>query len=160
MLREVSIPEGFYGWEPYHLDASEDLIATAALHARGKKFLDAGCGIGTKCLLATYYGFEPFGIEWIPEYAAQAGNFGVRVFQEDMREFTRWQDFDVIYLNHPFTTREREQAFESRMQEQISPGSILIKVWDYLGTPPGNWEVLMDVHEEGNRNHGAWMKVS
>jgi SAM-dependent methyltransferase len=158
--RNVTVPEGFFGWEPYPLDRVAELLDAVTPRVPNRRFLDAGCGVGTKCALAAARGFKPHGIEWIPQYAAQARQLGVRVYEQDMREFTRWRRFGLVYLNHPCTSLDAERELEAGIAAAMAPGAVLIKVWDSLGAPPGAWETLLEVHEPGNRYHGAWRKAA
>ncbi len=147
------LDERFHLWAPYGVDEFLRLLDVAIPAARDKTFLDVGCGIGTKCLLAKDRGLEVHGVEWVPEYVAEARQLGVRVYEADIRNWPDYDKFGIVYLNCPFKDNEEEAEFERWLQDAIRSGSVLIQVNDCIA--PVGWQTLFD-----DRKYwcGVWVK--
>lgn len=91
------------------------------------RFLDVGCGIGTKVSIARSIGFEASGIDISADYIRVAEEvFPDCQFQvANALEFD-YQSFDVIYLYVPLADRELMTQLESRIIGQIASGSLII----------------------------------
>jgi SAM-dependent methyltransferase len=153
--RAAGVRSGDTGWVPYSVDSFRSLLRVALRYAPGRRFLDAGCGIGTKCLLAAEAGCAAEGVERVPEYAAQARAYGVTVHECDLADFTGWPDYGIVYVNHPLFDDTREAAFEQLVQQRMAPGAVLIKVHTRWPPPPRAWTAAL--HERSMRR-GIWVK--
>ena len=133
---------GFYGWEPYPLEEFGRLLDAAIPHAPSGRLVDAGCGIGTKCLYAAAAGLAAEGVEHAAEYAAEARRLGVTVHEADVRGWPHFGAYGVVYVNCPLKGDREEAAFEAWLHGQMAPGAVLISVND-CGAPPG-WRPVLD----------------
>ncbi len=92
------------------------------------RFLDIGCGIGNILLLAELMDFEVFGIE------KDTGSLSIAcslvgeesVGREDIWNYTKIGEFDVVYYFRPFCEKKRQLLFEQRIEDSLKPGAILI----------------------------------
>ena len=95
---------------------------------RTLKFIDIGCGIGNILLIAELMEFEVFGIEKdMGSLAIARSLVGERsVSREDLWNFTKLDEFDVVYYFRPFCEKSHQLKFEQRIEDSIKPGAILI----------------------------------
>jgi hypothetical protein len=112
-----------------------------------KKFIDVGCGIGTKVHLASHY-FDAYGVELHPPYAKSARKltrtkkfhkFGgytayhtrhlhQRIFQTDALKFN-YSGYDVVYFFRPMSNDKMQKELEQRIYKQVKPGTIIIPIY-------------------------------
>lgn len=105
-----------------------------------RKFVDAGCGIGVKLLMAQAMGFKATGIELDPgliKLAKTIFNIGQRrskktrcdwtkIIRQDIRKHN-YSQYDVIYFYCPLrNTNDEEMKFEKMVYGQMKPGSYVI----------------------------------
>lgn len=92
------------------------------------RFIDIGCGIGNIMLLAEMAGFSIFGIEKdTPSFETARSLVGAEyVSQEDIWNFNKLGDYDLIYYFRPFCEKITQLRFERHIEDQIKPGSVLI----------------------------------
>lgn len=129
----VTPPPGCFGWEPYDPRLFAGLLAACLPHvpAGNRAFLDAGCGIGTKCLLAQRAGLAAHGIDLVPEFLAEAARLGVSAELADARAYGGYGSFGLVYVNHPLACGpgcDDEAALEQRIHEAMAPGAVLLSV--------------------------------
>ncbi|MEM9586899.1 MAG: class I SAM-dependent methyltransferase [Planctomycetota bacterium] len=113
------------------------------------RFLEVGCGIGTKCELVRLLGVSATGIDLLPEYVELAK----KVFAEcaflhaNALEFD-YHGFDIVYYHAPFFDDHLIESLESRVLSQLPVGGVLIAtrispafaaVLDSNGTDRGDW---------------------
>ena len=85
------------------------LLAEAMPDVEGPRFLEVGCGIGTRMLIAReMFGLDVSGIERVPEYVAQAKELGLSVECTDALGWEGYGTFDVVWLNRPFRDPEMD----------------------------------------------------
>jgi len=103
------------------------------------RFLDVGCGGGTKLLSAQIFFQECDGLEYDPRSAAtgaalmtQLGRQACRVRQGDAYEFTEYASYDVIYFYRPMMQDEDMLRLERLIFEQAAPGTILFAPFDLV----------------------------
>ena len=127
----VQVPSEFFGWEPYDLPAFMELLAAAMAAApAGALFFDAGCGIGTKCLIAAQAGCVASGIDRVPEFVTEARRLGVDAQVADVRDWD-YSPYGIVYVNHPLACGpgcDDEAVLEHRVHESMAPGAALISV--------------------------------
>lgn len=125
-IGRIPADPGYFAWEPFPVKQFADLLAAVP---RGR-FIDAGCGIGTKCFLAAQAGFDAEGIERVPAFVAEAHRLGVRAVQADVRDWD-FSPYDVVYVNHPLACGEGcddEAVLEHHIHETMRSGAALIAV--------------------------------
>ena len=91
-------------------------------------FLDIGCGIGNVLLFAEQVGFDVYGIEKdpYPFYVASRMLGSGRISQDDILDYDRYGEFDVVYYFCPLTDGTLQRNFELQVENSIRPGAILI----------------------------------
>lgn len=122
------------------------------------KFIDVGCGIGTKVLLAREAGFDAYGIEMSPAYVEIARNLMERSPRHGAGGGYRrevpghlskiilgdavvadYSPYDVIYFFNP--SWDREHQLEQRILDTAKPGAIILAnnpqlgVWRTVNSP-------------------------
>lgn len=117
---------------------AEKLFACGA--NRAGAFLDVGCGTGEKAFLAyALGGFDAAdGLEYDPktvavaEYllhgAATKQPYPIRVFCQDALEFTRYGDYDVVYMYRPMKPSALMRKLVARIATEMRVGAILMDV--------------------------------
>jgi SAM-dependent methyltransferase len=132
--------EGRWGWEPFPVDRFLPLLVIAAARNHGP-FLDVGCGIGTKLLIAESRGLKAEGIEIVPDYVDEARRLGVNASVADAVTFTRYGEFGIVFINHPLKDFDAEDSLELMIQDQMSPGAVLITV-NNIRVRPDHWKIV------------------
>jgi len=146
--------EDCWGFAAYPVDLFRRIL-DAAVAATGKDrpvFVDAGAGIGTKCLLAERAGCRAYGIEHNKHYVEEARKLGADVALGDVLTYG-YSGADIVWVNCPLREPADEIAFEADLAAQLKPGAVLCLA-NSPGQPPVGWELLTSVI---NRD-GAWRK--
>lgn len=110
------------------ISLARDLLRQQKKMGPGVSFMDVGCGIGNVLLMAELMDFAVYGIEKdeYPYKIAQKLMGGDCVAQDDIWEFERFADFDVIYYFRPFAEKNLQLTFEHMIEDKLKPGGILI----------------------------------
>ncbi len=89
-------------------------------------FVDIGCGFGNVMLFAEQLDFRVYGIEKDQASLEIARRLfePEQLIEADIRSYSGYGDFDVVYYFCPLT--EGERAFEEFVEDQLKPGAILI----------------------------------
>lgn len=99
------------------------------------RFVDVGCGIGSKLLIASDIlgGFEICGIEYSKEYVKVANQLISHTYEfrrPYVIEFNAleldYTSFDVIYFYCPLINVEKQMALEERIFRTAKPGAIIV----------------------------------
>ena len=100
---------------------------------RPLRFMDVGCGGGTKLLLAAQIFGTVHGLEYDPGYVRAARELlatlnldEIEVFQADARAFTRYDNYDVLYFFQPMSDPVALHALEDHVAAIARPGTVLI----------------------------------
>jgi hypothetical protein len=100
---------------------------------RALRFLDVGCGVGLKVLVAAEMMAVADGLEYQPDLARAAGRMlrragidGARVVAADALTFDGFGGYDVIYFYKPIHTPDVLAEMEARIIAQARDGTILI----------------------------------
>ncbi len=119
------------------------------------KFIDVGCGFGNVMLFAEQFGFSVYGLEKDEASLEIARDLfePCQLVQEDLRTFTRYSEFDIVYYFCPLTDGERE--FECFLEDEIAPQTILI----------ANYKRSKEIYSDTrfkrlSRDLPVWIKVS
>jgi len=114
-------------------------IGLAQNRQRPPRFLDVGCGGGTKILAATRYFRQADGLEYDQGYAESArrslqiiGLTNSTVFHADALVFDAYSDYDVIYFYRPLRSDAHLETLEQRIIALARPGTILVAPYDGL----------------------------
>jgi protein-L-isoaspartate O-methyltransferase len=112
-------------------------ICLAQNPQRGLRFLDVGCGGGTKVFAATRFFRQADGIEYDQGYADAArstlqtiGASTSKIFHADATTFEAYADYDVIYFYRPLQTDALLDMMEQHIIGQARPGTILVAPYD------------------------------
>ena len=124
----------WHGYDPLPLRDFFNGVRIAARLTPGRRFLDVGCGIGTKLLLMDRLGWQTAGIERHPPYADRARelNPNAQITTANLLEI-RDIDADVIYMNRPAMTDELEEQVEAHMLAHANLGTVMF--WPYRHQP-------------------------
>ena len=111
-------------------------VRLAQNRERPVRFLDVGCGGGTKVFAATRYFPQADGLEYDEGYARAAvqtlaaiSHGQCQVIQGDALTFEGYDNYDVIYLYRPLQKDELLAQVEARIQEIARPGTIVIALY-------------------------------
>lgn len=117
------------------------------MEGEGKKvkFLDAGCGVGFVNLLASYHGFDSYGIDIDYDYLKKARKLNhefdydkKHFLKRDILKFKDYSKFDVIYYFCPlFFNTEAQIKFERKVEKEMKKGAYLIANNKFGGEPSG-----------------------
>ncbi len=123
-----------------------DLLMSAAYRiglaqnpCRSLRFLDVGCGGGTKVYAATRYFKHAHGLDYDPGYAAAAqqtlqtlGASSSTVIQADALAFDAYSEYDVIYYYRPMRDDELLEKMEHHIISHAHVGTILVAPYNIL----------------------------
>jgi trans-aconitate methyltransferase len=142
-----------WGFAAYPVDLFRRILAAAVAGCGQAQpvFVDAGAGIGTKCLLAQRAGCRAYGIEHNQHYVDEAVKLGADVGLGDVRTWD-FSEADIVWVNCPLREPVDEIVFEAGLSAQMKPGAVLCLA-NSPGKPPG-WEMLTTVIDRD----GAWRK--
>lgn len=144
----------FFGWEPAPVPLFTPLLEACLPHVPpgNRTFLDAGCGIGTKALLAAGAGLEAYGLDRVPAYVAEAIRLGVTAWEGYAEDYDGYARYGCVYVNHPRRDPAGEAELERAIHAQMARGSVLLAV--NYGIAPAGWA---EVARAGDWN-AAWVK--
>lgn len=110
------------------------LRAVKGMLAGQPRFLDVGCGIGTKVALADQFGFDAYGIEYNPRYVKDLHRLFGRdahmkksVWVGDALQYGKYADFDVIYFYCPMSDWRKQVELEKYICTQAKDGTLFIE---------------------------------
>lgn len=133
---------GMFYYVPLKLqDFDQQLsIAITACGLQGidkPKFIDVGCGIGSKVLVALSVGCNAYGVEYDPEYVEKArrllevGTYlsseraEKRIIHDDAMNLD-YSEYDIIYFYCPFADHEKERELEQHLVSTARPGALIL----------------------------------
>lgn len=157
MFRSAVSPDGT-PWIPFPWPDFVALVAEALPEAAsGTLFLEIGCGIGTRMLLAQeIFGLDVTGIDAVPELVstAQTRMSLPNAILADAREFEHYGKYDLIWFNRPLRDAADQLKLEEHVWEAVKPGAVVICA-NLEGQPPANWWLVLDDMEV---RRGIWQK--
>lgn len=115
-------------YEPLRVDHFLEALEMATAHAPGRKYLEVGCGIGTKLVLARSLGLDVTGIEIREPYVAAARYLSpeTNVLLGDARGFDNYRDYDIVYAYRPVVGEAGQAAFEEYLARALRTDAVLI----------------------------------
>ncbi len=123
--------------------------------AQELKFVDIGCGFGNVMLFAEQLEFQVFGLEKDAASLRVARDLfePAQLIEEDIRHYSGYDQFDIIYYFCPLTEGQRE--FERFVEDQMKKGAILIANYkrDHEIDGDGRFKRL-------SRNLPVWEKIA
>lgn len=142
-------------WMPFPMFDFIALVAEALPGAPGERFLEAGCGIGTRMLLAqVIFGLDVAGFDRVPEYVHEAQKLGLAARCEDAAGYDGYGDADIVWFNRPFRDRVPQADLEQKVWNEMKPGAVVICA-NLEGRPPQDWWLVLDDMEV---RRGIWQK--
>ena len=152
MQSEIAVKNDYFPDIPLRIQLFEQLTLAAyrLLVARGRsegaRFIDVGCGGGTKVFAATRFFADCVGLEYDPAYVQAAErcfallNAGTcSVIQGDALNYDGYDAFDVIYFYRPVKDIALLAQMEARIIAQARRGTIIIAPYDQFMTPHAEW---------------------
>jgi SAM-dependent methyltransferase len=143
-------------------------MLTATEEPGQPRFLDVGCGPGTKVRLAqAMFSLNAFGIDIVPRFISEAQAHGAWCMLKDAFEMPErggratvdpwgYDDFQIVYVNRPSANQDE---LEHLVMERMAPDSVLIGVnWR---NDPGKDGWLLAYQEYGSPGTpvcGVWIK--
>jgi hypothetical protein len=111
---------------------------------RTKRFLDVGCGMGSKVILASPV-FDSYGLEYNEKYVQKAHALGLaRVMHCDAFEFKDYKTFDLIYYYRPIFTPDLYYEFETIIHKNLKIGALVAPMHSAY-----NWDGMKDMEKMG-----------
>ncbi|MCP3685093.1 MAG: class I SAM-dependent methyltransferase [bacterium] len=120
-----------YGYIPSDSAFVYNVLSTVVKHRTGgKRFIDAGCGIGIVNLMASYLGYVSHGLE----LDDRTFNLAQTLFGEkctfikgSVVEYD-YGDYDVIYSYRPYRNKRKQDEFVGVVEGSMRVGSLFINV--------------------------------
>ena len=123
--------------------------------AQELKFVDIGCGFGNVMLFAEQLEFQVFGLEKDEASLRVARDLfePAQLIEEDIRHYSGYDQFDIVYYFCPLTEGQRE--FERFVEDRMKKGAILI----------ANYKRDHEIDRDGrfkrlSRNLPVWEKIA
>ncbi len=154
---DVGDQQMFTGWMPSDVAQYLVLLIEAIAEAPGKKFLEIGCGPGTKMMLARdLFGLDVTGFDRVTEYVAAAKEQGLDAWQCDAFDCQAYGKFDIVFFNRPFRDRPTQAKLEKQVYSKIRRGAVVIAM-NLETQPPGDKYLVVTDDWESRR--GVWLKL-
>lgn len=108
----------------------------------GRSFLDVGCGIGTKLVMANKMGWKVSGIEIHEPYMEKATLIApfAELERIDANLYDGYGDFDLVYLYNPMIEVRRSALLARHIVSLMRPGAFLFAA-AYLIEIPGTTRI-------------------
>lgn len=124
---------GHYSYIPLDYGTFLNQLNKAAkelgLDFQGAKFVDAGCGIGTKVAMAGMLGLDAYGVELNPDYVRVAqrmvGYGSDHVIEGDAIKHN-YKPYDIIYFYRPMRDERMQSQLEQRIVRTAQSGAIIL----------------------------------
>ena len=131
---QIDQPDVYFDWQPASVELFTGLLEQCLSHvpSGNQTFLDVGCGIGTKCILAAQYGLVVNGFDRVPEYLTEAAQLGISAIEILAEDFADYGDFGIVYMNHPLITigpsDNRQALLAAQVHEAMASRSVLLSI--------------------------------
>lgn len=91
------------------------------------KFLDIGCGFGTKVLFADALGFDAWGIECNKKYAdiAKRITFYWKIKKGNALNYKKYNEYDILYFYEPMKSNKIDKFYKKVLNNAKSPSIIV-----------------------------------
>lgn len=118
----------YHAWDPLPFWDFLAGVRAAEPHVQGKRFLDVGCGIGTKVAIMHELGWETSGIERNGPYVKAARELmherPLSISHADAFDVDTF-DADLVYMYRPMKSDEDEARLEAHVAAGLGPGTVL-----------------------------------
>lgn len=106
-----------------------DIIEESEGSIKGKSFIDLGSGLGNVCAYAARRGLISHGIEINPILFNLSQQFypEVTFYNQDILEFNKFQEFDIIFYYLPIYNQELQQSFRKKVEDNMVVGQYLVQ---------------------------------
>ena len=145
---DSAIEHGCFADIPMPIQTFETLMLAAYRllslwgRAQNTRFLDVGCGGGTKVFAASRFFQFCDGLEYDPRYAETGqqtlntiGAENCRVLQGDALTFKHYGDYDVIYFYRPMRDDKVLEQMENHIFSSARPGTVILAPYDAFCRP-------------------------
>jgi SAM-dependent methyltransferase len=133
-----------------------EILENRGLRRQDIKFIDIGCGIGTKLVFAQSEKIQVFGLEYNFQYCKFAKQvvLGLRplswrnnesVICADALTWPRFDAFDILYFYRPFADANKEMQLEKHVFQSMKVGSTIIRYGDVF--PEDRWPGKFTKHD-------------
>ncbi|MEM9583083.1 MAG: class I SAM-dependent methyltransferase [Pseudomonadota bacterium] len=136
---QSSVDHGCFADIALPIKSFEDLMRAAYRillvlgRTQGARFLDVGCGGGSKVIAASLYFAQCDGLEYDEDYVVagqktlqMTGTLDSRIFHADGLTFDGYAQYDVVYFYRPLYKDELLQELENRVIETARPGTLIV----------------------------------
>jgi SAM-dependent methyltransferase len=142
-------------WMPFSVPAFTALLAEAMPEADGDRFLDIGCGPGSKLLIARdVFGLDAHGFDRNGEYVAAARSLGLSAEIADAETYAGYGRPDILWFNRVARDPEIQARIEAAIWRGMGEGALVICA-SLEAPPPARWFPVLDDWEI---RRGIWMK--
>lgn len=126
---DIALPGAYF----FELMEAAQRILLAQGHDGPMRFLDMGCGGGSKVVAALGAFEEARGADSNPAYVAAARAFLTQlghdpdlIEEADALRYDKYGEFDVIYFYRPLKAPELAAQMEARVIDQARPGAVIV----------------------------------
>ncbi len=118
----------FYEYQSTPVDTFVVALQMVRERARGNAYLEVGCGIGTKLVIAQHFGFEVHAIEARAQYVATAQFLcpEATIKIADARHYDNYGAFDVIFCYRPLISDEGQAALDEFICGKAKSDAVLL----------------------------------
>lgn len=123
---------GSWAYVPLETDTFIEMLTFIQKREKEKfqwmKFLDVGCGLGSKVWLANRMGMEAHGIDFCKGYVEMAkdifdGECRITIKKKNALRFKEYDQYDVIYMYQPIANAVDMAKLMKRVATKMKPGA-------------------------------------
>lgn len=150
---ELSKHPEFFDYQPTPMPTFVEDLEVAIRHASGSRYLEVGCGIGTKMIIAQAAGLEVHGIESREQYVATARHLCPEATIEiaDARHYGNYRAFDIVFCYRPLISEDGMERLERFLDAELDKNVVLIL--PYRSMHPYGWAPV-----EADVNSHVWVR--
>lgn len=117
----------FYDYTPWPIKDFMEAMEMAAEATQGRRFFEAGCGIGTKLALMSILGWQVTGLDRYQPYLDAAAELvpEATLILGDVTDVNRF-DADVVFMYRPAVDDDLEAIMEKHLADCVAPGTVLL----------------------------------
>lgn len=126
------------------------------------RFLDIGCGPGSKMLIARdIFGLDATGFDRVQDYVAAACSLGLDATVADAEDYAGYGRAQVLWFNRVARDPAIQKRIEAVVWHRTAPGAVAICA-NLEAPPPGwfpvldDWEARRGIFMKPGRTGGGW----